>query len=99
MRIKKFFAKLFVAIAAIFLVSSSVVLAAEADHNCSHEDCQICEVIRTVEENSKKTIKAPPVKVVSLILPTVFVFVACIAYIEKEKEFGTPVSLKIKLTN
>ena len=98
MRIKKFFARLFVTIAALFLVSSSVILVAEADHDCTHEDCQICEVIRVVEENSRKVIKDPPVKVVSLILPTLFVFVACISYIEKNKDFGTPVSLKTKLS-
>ena len=98
MPIKKFFAKLFVAIAALFLVSSSVVLVAEANHECTHEDCQICEVIRVTEENSRKVIKAPSVKVVSLILPTLFVFVACISYIEKNKDFGTPVSLKTKLS-
>ena len=98
MRIKKFLKKLIVAIAAVFLISSAVVLVTEADHECTHEDCQICEVIRAVEEHSKKVIKDPPIKVVSLILPTIFVFVACISYIKKNDDFGTPVSLKTKLS-
>ena len=99
MRIKKFFSKLFVGIAALFLVTTAVVLVVEANHDCTHEDCQICEVIREVQENSKKVVKDPPVKVVSLIVPSIFLFVACISYIEKEKEVGTPVSLKIKMLN
>ena len=99
MRIKKFFSKLFVGIAALFLVTTAVVLVTEADHECSHEDCQICEVIREVQENNKKLVKDPPVKVVSLVVPSIFLFVACISYIEKEKEVGTPVSLKIKMLN
>jgi uncharacterized membrane protein YkvI len=96
---KKFFKKLFVAIAALFLVSSAVVLVAEADHNCTHEDCQICEVIRVAEETSKHTIKEPPVKVVSLIIPALFAFVACISFTEKNNIFHTPISLKNKLSN
>ena len=81
MRIKKFFAKVFVIIAAIFLVSSTVVLAAEADHDCSHEDCQICEVIRTAKETIKQTKIASPVSGVIFLLPLLFAFIFSIAFI------------------
>ena len=49
-KFKKLFVKLFIILATFFVVLSPIVLVEEAGHTCNHEDCQICEVIRTAEE-------------------------------------------------
>ena len=96
---RKFFAKLFVIISTFFVVLSPIVLVEEANHHCNHEDCQICEVIRVAEENTKHTIKFSPGATVSLLIAVSFAFVACLLAISKENSFNTPVTLKTKLSN
>lgn len=99
MRLKKFFAKLLVVMSTFFIVLSPIVLVEEAGHTCNHEDCQICEVIRTAEDNIKHTIKTPSGATVSLIIAVSFIFVACLFAVSKEKDFNTPITLKTKLSN
>lgn len=99
MRLRKFLAKLFVVVSTFFVVLSPIVLVEEASHNCNHEDCQICEVIRTAEDNIKHTIKTPSGATVSLIIAVSFIFVACLLAVSKEKDFNTPITLKTKLSN
>lgn len=99
MRLRKFFAKLFVVMATFFVVLSPIVIAAEADHECNHEDCQICEVIRTAEENIKHTIKPTTGAAVVLLTTITFAFVASLVAKSKNKDFNTPVILKTKLSN
>ena len=99
MKLRKFFAKLFVVVSTFFVVLSPIVLVEEADHHCNHEDCQICEVIRTAEDNIKHTIKFSTGAAVSLLIGVSFAFVACLFAISKEKESNTPISLKTKLSN
>ncbi len=99
MRLKRLFAKLFVILSVFFVVLSPIVLVEEAGHTCNHEDCQICEVIRVAEENTRHTIKFSPGATVSLLIAVSFAFVACLLAISKENSFNTPVTLKTKLSN
>ena len=99
MRLKRFFAKLFVILSTFFVVLSPIVLVEEAHHNCIHEDCQICEVIRTAKETIKQTKTAAPVSAIIFLLPLLFAFVFAIAYISFDIDFSTLVSLKTKLSN
>ena len=99
MKIRKFLAKLFVVAATFFVVLSPIVLVEEAGHHCDHEDCQICEVIRTAEENTKNTIKFSSGATVSLLIAVSFIFVACLLAISRENSSNTPVTLKTKLSN
>ena len=100
MRLKKFFAKLFVVLSTFFVVLSPIVLVEEAGHHCDHrEDCQICEVIRTAEENLKNTEYAPANTAVIVIIPIAFALALAIYAISKHIDFSTLVSLKTKLSN
>ena len=100
MRIKKLFAKLFVVIAAFFVVLTPIVLVEEAGHHCDHhEDCQICEVIRTAEENIKNTNYTPVNTAVIVLVPFAFALALTIVAISKRIDFSTLVSLKTKLSN
>lgn len=99
MKLRKFLAKLFVVVSTFFVVLSPIVLVEEADHHCNHEDCQICEVIRTAEENTKHTIRFTSGAAAVLLIAVSFAFVACLLAISKENSFNTPVSLKTKLSN
>lgn len=99
MRLRKFLAKLFVIVSTFFVVLSPIVLVEEAGHDCNHEDCQICEVIRTAEDNIKHTIKFSTGAAVSLLIAVSFVFVACLVAITKDSDINTPITLKTKLSN
>ena len=99
MRLRKFLAKLFVIVSTFFVVLSPIVLVEEAHHHCNHEDCQICEVIRTAKETIKQTKTSAPVSAVTFLIPLLFLFVACIAFISKDIDFTSLVSLKTKLSN
>lgn len=99
MKLRKLLAKLFVIVSTFFVVLSPIVLVEEAGHNCNHEDCQICEVIRTAEDNIKHTIKFSTGAAVSLLIAVSFVFVACLVAITKDSDFNTPITLKTKLSN
>lgn len=98
-RLRKLFAKLFVVFATFLVVLSPIVLVEEAHHNCVHEDCQICEVIRTAQETIKNTNTSSSVSAVTFLLPLLFAFVFAIAYISFDIDFSTLVSLKTKLSN
>ena len=99
MRLRKFFAKLFVIFSTFFIVLSPIVLVEEAGHDCTHEDCQICEVIRTAEENFKTTRYAPAATAVILLIPIGFILALAIVAISKSIDSNTLVSLKTKLSN
>ena len=99
MRLKRFLAKLFVILSTFFVVLSPIVLVEEAHHNCVHEDCQICEVIRTAQETIKQAKTASPVSSVIFLLPLLFAFVFAIAYLSFDINCSTLVDLKTKLSN
>ena len=98
-RLKRLFAKLFIIFATFLVVLSPIVLVEEAHHDCTHEDCQICEVIRTAKETIEHTNMSAPVSSVTFLLPLLFAFVFAIAYISFDIDFSTLVSLKTKLSN
>ena len=99
MSLKKFFAKLFVIMATFFVVLSPIVLVEEAHHSCNHEDCQICEVIRTAKETIKQTAITPTNTAVVILLPLSFMLVTAILATIKNKDFTSLVTLKTKLSN
>ena len=99
MRLKKFFAKLFVVLSTFFVVLSPVVLVEEAHHNCNHEDCQICEVIRTAQETIKHTEFNPVSTTVVVLAPLFLLLVTAIIATIKNKDFTSLVTLKTKLSN
>lgn len=98
-RLRRLFAKLFIIFATFLVVLSPIVLVEEGHHHCDHEDCQICEVIRTAKETIKNTNTSAPVSSVTFLLPLLFAFVFVIAYISFDIDFSTLVSLKTKLSN
>ena len=89
MRVRKFIAKLFVIISTFFVVLSPIVLIEEAHHNCTHEDCQICEVIRTAKENIKKTKLLPVGTEAAILIPVLFAVVFSISVSCKYINFST----------
>ena len=99
MRLKKFLAKFFVIVSTFFVVLSPIVLVEEAHHNCIHDDCPICEVIRTAKENTKQIKVAPTAAVVLVAIPLFLLFTLAITATCKNIDFTTLVSLKTKLSN
>ena len=99
MRLKKFLAKLFVIVSTFFVVLSPIVLVEEAHHNCIHDDCPICEVIRTAKENTKVMKVAPTAAVVLCVPPLLTLLTLAIVAISKNIDLTTLVSLKTKLSN
>ena len=99
MKLKKLLAKLFVVVSTFFVVLSPIVLVEEAHHNCIHDDCPICEVIRTAKENTRQIKVAPTAAVVLVAIPLFLLFTLAIIAISKNIDFTTLVSLKTKLSN
>ena len=99
MRLKKFLAKFFVIVSTFFVVLSPIVLVEEAHHHCIHDDCPICEVIRTAKENTRQIKVAPTAAVVLVAIPLFLLFTLAIIAISKNIDFTTLVSLKTKLSN
>ena len=97
MRLRKFFAKLFVIVSTFFVVLSPIVLVEEAHHSCTHEDCQICEVIRTAKETIKQVKYTPAVSAIVLVAVT-FILLTIITAIVKNIDFTSLITLKTKLT-
>ena len=98
MKLRKFLAKLFVIVSTFFVVLSPIVLVEEAGHTCNHEDCQICEVIRTAEDNIKHTIRFSSGAAVTLLIAISFVFVACLIAVSIDTDSNTPITLKTKIS-
>ena len=99
MRLKKFLAKLFVIVSTFFVVLSPIVLVEEAHHSCNHEDCPICEVIRTAKENTRQIKVTQAAAVVLCIVPLFLLLSLAIIATSKNIDFSTLVSLKTKLSN
>ena len=97
--LRKFFSRLFVILTAFFVVLSPIIIIEEAHHDCTHEDCQICEVIHTVENNLKHTIKTNTDAHVVCLIATSFAIVFCLLAISIDIDFKSLVTLKIKMTN
>ena len=96
---RNFFSKLFVVLATFFVVLSPIIIIEEAHHDCTHEDCQICEVIRTVENNLKHTMKTNAIAHIICLIATSFAIIFCLLAISVDIDFKSLVTLKIKMTN
>ena len=99
MKLKKFLAKLFVIISTFFVVLSPIVLVEEAHHACTHDDCPICEVIRTAKETIKQTDIAPTASAAIVLVPIILTLAAAIIATINNIDFTSLVSLKTKLSN
>ena len=99
MRLKKFLAKLFVIVSTFFVVLSPIVLVEEAHHHCVHDDCPICEVIRTAKENTTQIKVVTTAAVVLIATPLFLLLALAITAVCKNIDFTTLISLKTKLSN
>ena len=99
MKLKKLLAKLFVVVSTFFVVLSPIVLVEEAHHNCIHDDCPICEVIRIAKENTKQIKVAPTAAVVLIVVALFSLLALAITATCKNIDSTTLISLKTKLSN
>ena len=94
--IKRFFVIL-TAVITFSLLVPQIVPAVEAHHECNHQDCMICEIIRASEEIQKQEIVTDPPAIVftettsfelsdDIIISNVFI------------ETNTPITLKNKIS-
>lgn len=94
---KRIMAAILTALVLIVMVSSSLYIAEHADHDCTGEDCSICQQIylctQTLKTLSLAVIAAAVFYAFSALLSITIrqVETACVPH--------TPVSLKVKLTN
>lgn len=94
---KSIMAVILAALVLIVMVSSSLYIAEHADHDCTGEDCSICQQIylctQTLKTLSLAVIAAAVFYAFSALLSITIrqVETACVPH--------TPVSLKVKLTN
>lgn len=94
---KRIMAVILAALVLIVMVSSSLYIAEHADHDCTGEDCSICQQIylctQTLKTLSLAVIAAAVFYAFSALLSITIgqVETACVPH--------TPVSLKVKLTN
>ena len=92
-----FLTGLLAAVLAVVMLSSAAYIAAEADHNCSGEDCAICRQISTCENLLRSLGFAGAAAAVTAALP----YTLCKAVLPCTETNGTLtlVSLKVKLSN
>lgn len=94
---KRIMAVILTALVLIVMVSSSLYIAEHADHDCTGEDCSICQQIylctQTLKTLSLAVIAAAVFYAFSALLSITIrqVETACVPH--------TPVSLKVKLSN
>lgn len=94
---KRIMAVILAALVLIVMVSSSLYIAEHSDHDCTGEDCSICQQIylctQTLKTLSLAVIAAAVFYAFSALLSITIrqVETACVPH--------TPVSLKVKLTN
>lgn len=94
---KRIMAVILAALVLIVMVSSSLYIAEHADHDCTGEDCSICQQIylctQTLKTLSLAVIAAAVFYAFSALLSITIrqVETACVPH--------TPVSLKVKLSN
>ena len=79
------------------MLFSLVFVIAEADHDCSGEDCPVCEIIAIVSDTTKGLFL---IGSVALIFATILVGIGKLIFIEnKDRTVFSPISLKVKLSN
>ena len=93
----RFMTGLLAAVLTVVMLSSAVYIAAEADHDCSGEDCAICRQISACENLLKSLGFAGAAAAITAALP----YTLCKAVLPCTETIGTLtlVSLKVKLSN
>ncbi|WP_139225885.1 hypothetical protein [Oribacterium sp. WCC10] len=94
---KKFVCGIIAMMMLVFVLLSAAFIAAESDHNCTGEDCPVCECIQLCE-NTLRKLGGGTVPVVFLFLPVVFFsFSFYIPAFTCGQD--TPVTRKVRLNN
>lgn len=91
------YAALLAAIFVLVVLSSSIFIIEHADHDCTGEDCPICEQLFACAQNLKRLTNAAAAVVVAValvILPRAVIRRLAAVYV-----FGSPIALKVKLSN
>ena len=93
----RFMTGVLAAVLAVVMLSSAVYIAAEADHNCSGEDCAICHQISTCEN----LLRSLGLAGAAAAITAAFIYTLCKAVLPCTETNGTLtlVSLKVKLSN
>ena len=93
----RFLSGVLAAVLAVVMLSSVAYIAAEADHDCSGEDCAICRQISTCEN----LLRSLGFGGAAAAVTTAFTYTLCKAVLPCTETNGTLtlVSLKVKLSN
>ncbi len=81
----------------VAILFSAFLIAVEADHDCTGDDCAICACIRQCEKTLHQFGDRIPEQATA-ILPTVFLFMNAIL-LSNEILQGNPVSRKVRLND
>ena len=92
-----FMTRLLAAVLAVVMLSSAVYLAVDANHDCSGDDCAICDQISSCENLLKTLGLAGTAAAIS----SWFTYTVCRAILPCAETSGTLtlVALKVKLSN
>ena len=92
-----FMTRLLAAVLAVVILSSSIYLAVEANHDCSGEDCAICRQISICEN----LLKSLGLAGAAAAITAAFTYTVCRAILPCAEMNGTLtlVALKVKLSN
>ena len=93
----RFLTGLLAAVLAVVMLSSAVYIAAEADHDCSGEDCAICRQISACEN----LLRSLGLAGAAAAITAAFIYTLCKVILPCTETIGTLtlVSLKVKLSN
>jgi len=94
---KRIMAVVLAALVLIVMVSSSLYIAEHADHDCTGEDCSICQQIYLCTQ-TLKTLSLAFIAAVAFCALSALLYIT-IRQAETVCVPHTPVSLKVKLTN
>ena len=85
------------AITILVVLSSSIFIIEHADHNCTGEDCPICEQLYSCAQNLKNLAAAA----IAVTVMIAFRFAAYAGVGQAKYAYAphTPVNLKVKLSN
>ncbi|MBR2674214.1 MAG: hypothetical protein IKE52_01990 [Mogibacterium sp.] len=94
---KRIIAAIIMTVFFLIVLLSSFFVAAEAEHDCSGDDCPICDYIHICENLLHQTSAGSPMDA-SSIIPDVFVFLS-VLLIAYDLLRETPVSRKVRMNN
>ncbi len=85
------------AVAVLVVLSSSAFILSHADHDCSGEDCPICEQLYACTQNLKNL--AAALAAAAAVITLVVFLRTVLRYAQADCIQNTPVHLKVKLSN